>query len=94
MGERPQALWANILLVVSVMITMFLANNVIIQKIFGSLLTCETCVSVRLGAACGAAVLEMCLVIIFTSLRRDLVRSFKQSIIGRAIYERSLPISS
>ena len=47
MGERPQPVWANVLLVVSVMITMFLASNVIIQKIFASLLTCPACVNIR-----------------------------------------------
>ena len=47
MGERPQPVWANVLMVVSVMITMFLASNVIIQKIFSSLLTCPDCVNIR-----------------------------------------------
>ena len=47
MGSRPQPLWANILLLLSVMITMFLASNVIIQKMFSSLLTCPTCVNIR-----------------------------------------------
>jgi len=94
MAERPQPMWANLLLMLSVLITMFLANNAIIQKIFGSLLTCEACVTIRLAAACGAAVLEMCCVIIFTSLRRDLSRSIKQSRLGRAVFEKSLPISN
>ena len=35
MGERPQPLWANLLLVGAVLITMFLANNVVLTKIFG-----------------------------------------------------------
>ena len=77
MGARPQPLWANLLLLFSVMITMFLASNVIIQKIFSSLLTCPACVNIRLGAAAAAAVVEMGLVIAFTSLRRDLGRSFR-----------------
>ena len=77
MGSRPQPLWANVLLLLSVMITMFLASNVIIQKIFSSLLTCPDCVNIRLGAAAAAAVVEMGLVIAFTSLRRDLGRSFR-----------------
>merc|ERR550539_467750 len=55
MGDRPQPLWANILLVFSVLITMFLANNAIVQKIFGSLLTCPDCVTIRLAVAAGAA---------------------------------------
>ena len=77
MGARPQPVWANILLVLSVLITMFLASNVIIQKIFSSLLTCPACVNIRLGAAAAAAVVEMGLVITFTSLRRDLTRGLK-----------------
>ena len=62
MGERPQPVWANVLMVVSVMITMFLASNVIIQKIFASLLTCPACVNIRqtsplqLGAFCAIMV--------------------------------------
>ena len=47
MGARPQPLWANCLLVLSVLVTMFLASNVIIQKIFSSLLTCPACVNIR-----------------------------------------------
>merc|ERR1719295_2367834 len=34
MGKSPQKGWANILLVVSVTITLFLASNVILSKIF------------------------------------------------------------
>ena len=94
MGDRPQPLWANILLVLSVLITMFLANNAIVQKIFGSLLTCPDCVTIRLAVAAGAAVIEMILVILLTSLKRDLSRSFKQSSLGRTMFEKSLPISS
>ena len=94
MGDRPQPLWPNILLVFSVLITMFLANNAIVQKIFGSLLTCADCVTIRLAVAAGAAVIEMILVILLTSLKRDLSRSFKQSSLGRTMFEKSLPISS
>ena len=98
MGERPQPLWANFLLLGAVLITMFLANNVVLTKIFGAVcgpnISWCSLVSIRLGVACGAAVLEMSLVILLTSLRRDLVRSFKLSALGRAIFERSLPISN
>ena len=98
MGESPQPLWANILLTGAVMITMFLANNVVLTKIFGAVCSPDTVwcslVSLRLGVACGAAVLEMSLVILLTSLKRDLLRSFKLSALGRAIFERSLPISN
>ena len=75
MGARPQPVWANVLMVASVMITMFLASNVIIQKMFSSLLTCPVCVNIRLGAAAGAALLEMGLLLTFTSLGRDMVRT-------------------
>ena len=77
MGSRPQPVWANVLMVVSVMITMFLASNVIIQKMFVSLLTCPACVNIRLGAAAGAALLEMAALMAFTSLGPDLVRSWR-----------------
>ena len=98
MGERPQPLWANLLLTGAVLITMFLANNVVLTKIFAAVCSPTTSwcslVSIRLGVACGAAILEMSLVILLTSLRRDLVRSFKQSALGRACFETSLPISN
>ena len=98
MGERPQPLWANLLLVGAVVITMFLANNVVLTKIFGAVcgpgISWCSRVSLRLGVACGGAVLEMTSVILLTSLRRDLLRSFRLSSLGRAFCERSLPISS
>ena len=65
-------------LLVSVTITLFLASNVIIQKIFGSVLTV---VSVRLGIAVGVAVGGIAVLCFATSLGRDLLRSFK---IGQA----------
>ena len=37
MRTSPQPLWANLCLVTSVLITMFLANNAIVEKIFASL---------------------------------------------------------
>ena len=83
MKASPQPLWANIFLVVSVMITMFLANNVILGKIFGQVL--ETYVekssitTVRLGIAFVAAFVEITLVAALTSLGKDIWRSFKQS---------------
>ena len=74
MGERPQPLWANLLLVGTVLITMFLANNVVLTKIFGAVCgpTISWCsmVSLRLGVACGAAVVEMSLVILKTRSRQ------------------------
>ena len=38
MSSRPQPGWANLTLLISVLITLFLASNVVIQKMFGSLL--------------------------------------------------------
>ena len=87
MKASPQPLWANVFLVVSVFITMFLANNAILQKIFGSLLAnVSDPTSVRLGVACGAAVIEIFLVAISTSLGRDLWRSFRQSKLSLLCY--------
>jgi len=76
MKTSPQPLWANIFLVTSVLITMFLANNALIQKIFGEMLQD---ISIRLGVAVGAAFVEMFLVSVLTSLGKDLWRSFRES---------------
>jgi len=76
MKSSPQPLWANIFLVTSVLITMFLANNALIQKIFGNMLQST---SIRLGVAVGAAFVEMFLVSVLTSLGKDLWRSFRES---------------
>merc|ERR1712183_538826 len=74
MASSPQPGWANVFLLVSVSITLFLASNVIIQKIFGTILTGVT---VRLGIAIGVAVGGMSVICFVTSLGRDLLRSFK-----------------
>ena len=74
MSPLPQPGWANVFLLVSVTITLFLASNVIIQKIFGSVLTV---VSIRLGIAVGVAVGGIAVLSFVTSLGRDLLRSFK-----------------
>jgi len=76
MKASPQPLWANIFLVTSVFITMFLANNALMQKIFGDMLQS---ISIRLGVAVGAAFVEMFLVSVLTSLGKDLWRSFRES---------------
>jgi len=80
MKTSPQPLWANIFLVISVMITMFLANNAILSKIFGELLKkISDPTTVRLGISAGAAIVEIFLVALCTSLGRDLWRSFRHS---------------
>lgn len=75
MSASPQPGWANLFLLVSVTITLFLASNVIIQKVFGSFLTG---VSVRLGVAIGVALGAMAVICGVTSLGRDLLQSFKK----------------
>ena len=89
MKTSPQPLWANIFLVVSVIITMFLANNAILQKLFGSLFIkyVENVAATRLGIAFGAAFVEITIVAVCTSLGRDLLRSFKQSKISACCYK-------
>jgi hypothetical protein len=75
MSSSPQPGWANMFLLSSVTITLFLASNVIIQKVFGTVLTG---VSVRLGVAVGVAVGGMAVICFVTSLGKDLLRSFKR----------------
>jgi len=76
MKASPQPLWANIFLVTSVLITMFLANNALMQKIFGDMLQD---ISIRLAVAVAAAFVEMFLVSVLTSLGKDIWRSFRES---------------
>lgn len=80
MGRSPQPIWNNILLVISVMITMFLANNSIVLKIFGGLLaqTSEP-TSIRLLISLLVAILEILLVLVTTSLGKDLRNSLKKA---------------
>merc|ERR1711936_313540 len=73
MKTSPQPLWANIFLVTSVIITLFLASNVILQKILGKVLTD---VSLRLGIAGLCALVILATLCLITSLGRDLLRSF------------------
>ena len=75
MSSSPQPGWANVFLVSSVIITLFLACNVIIQKILGTVLTA---VSARLGVAIGLAVGGMAVLCFVTSLGRELIQSFKK----------------
>lgn len=74
MSSSPQPGWANLFLLASVTITLFLASNVIIQKVLGSVIG----VSVRLGLAVGCAAGGMAVICFVTSLGRDLLRSFKR----------------
>ena len=76
MKASPQPLWANIFLVTSVLITMFLANDALLQKIFGEILQD---ISIRLGVAAGTAFAEMLVVSVITSLGRDFIRSIRDS---------------
>jgi len=88
MKASPQPLWANLFLVISVMITMFLANNAILSEIFGKLLEKHVSdpTTVRLGVAAGAAIIEIFLMGICTSLGRDLWRSFRHSKVSKICY--------
>merc|ERR1712062_436469 len=76
MKASPQPLWANIFLVTSVLITMLLANDALLQKIFGEILQD---ISIRLGVAAGSAFAEMLFVSVITSLGRDFIRSINES---------------
>ena len=76
MGHSPQPVPANILLILSVIITMFLANNSIIQKIFGGLLMSTSSPTlIRLVLSFVVALIEFTVFILTTSLRKDLFLS-------------------
>ena len=77
MASSPQKGWANTLLTFSVSITLFLASNVVITKIFSSLIKVEVEVYIRLILAGSLALVILVLLLVFTSLGRDLLRSFK-----------------
>ena len=80
MGRSPQPVWNNFLLVISVIITMFLANNSILLKIFGGLLAqTSKPTSIRLLISLVVAFIEMLLVLVTTSLGKDLLNSLKKS---------------
>ena len=74
MSSSPQKGWANIFLVISVTITLFLASNVIVQKALGTLID-E--VYIKLLISGGVAVVGMGALCLATSLGRELVKSFK-----------------
>jgi len=75
MHKSPQKGWSNVFMIISVTITLFLTSNVLIQKIFGTVLTD---VSVRLGLSLGVAIVVMLSLIFFTSLGKGLKRSFSK----------------
>ena len=77
MASSPQPGWANVFLVSSVIITLFLASNVIIQKILGTVLTA---VAARLGVAIGLAVGIMVALCSITSLGSELLLSLKKRV--------------
>ena len=79
MASDPQKGWANIFLAVSVTITLFLASNVVIQKIFSSFIQV---VYVKLILAGSLALVIMAVLLVTTSLGRDLLRSLRTNCCG------------
>jgi len=75
MASSPQKGWANIFLLISVTITIFLASNVIIQKLFGHLVDG---IAIKFGIAGGISLVTMTLLCCFTSLGKDLINSWKK----------------
>jgi len=69
MSSSPQKGWANIFLVISVSLTLFLTSNVILQKVFGHLLDDPF---LKMGIAAGVAVSAMSILCITTSLGKEL----------------------
>jgi len=73
MSSSPQKGWANIFLLISVTITIFLASNVIIQKVFGHLVDG---IYIKFGIAGGISLVTISLLCCLTSLGKDLVKSW------------------
>lgn len=82
MGSRPQTGWANTFLVVSVTITLFLASNVIIQKVLAAIESYHPQASVqveyKLVMAGAAALIIMTILQLSTTLAKDIIRSFSK----------------
>ena len=76
MSSSPQKGWANIFLLIAVTITLFLASNVLVQKIFGTIISQ---VYIKLLISGLVALLGMLLLCITTSLGRELLTSLKCS---------------
>ena len=73
MAQSPQKGWSNVFLSLTVTITLFLAYNVVIQKVFGSSIEAY----VKFSIAGGLALVTMVALSVVTSLGRDLLRSFR-----------------
>ena len=73
MAQSPQKGWSNVFLSLTVTITLFLAYNVVIQKVFGSSIEAY----IKFSIAGGLALVTMIALSVVTSLGRDLLRSFK-----------------
>ena len=76
MGSSPQKGWTNVFLVVSVTITLFLASNVILSKIFS--LIAGTTVVLRLVLALCVGLATMTILFLATSLGRQVLRSVRR----------------
>ena len=76
MGSSPQKGWANVFLVVSVTITLFLASNVILSKIFS--LIAGTTVALRLVVALCVALAIITILFLATSLGRQILNSVRR----------------
>lgn len=76
MSSSPQKGWANIFLLISVTITMFLASNVLIQKLFGHLI--GGLIHLKMGVALSVALLSMLALCLTTSLGKDLLSSWRK----------------
>lgn len=75
MSSSPQKGWANIFLLISVTITIFLASNVIIQKVFGHLVDS---LYLKFGIAGVISVVTISILCCVTSLGKDLIKSWKK----------------
>merc|ERR1719234_385799 len=70
MSSSPQKGRANIFLVISVSLTLFLTSNVILQKVFGHLLDDPF---LKMGIAAGVAISAMSILCVTTSLGKELL---------------------
>merc|ERR1719445_640563 len=77
MSSSPQKGWANIFLLISVTITLFLASNVFIHKLFGHLL--DGLVHLKFIVAACVAVGSMLILCVATSLGKNLLQSWRKA---------------
>ena len=92
MGKQPQKWWANVLLVLGVTVTLFLAINTLISNIFASLL--EENENIALYIAAGVAPIVMVVAIWATGLPTDLKESFRRSTLFHKCFSRTLNVYS